>query len=65
MIAMRKSSLSQGKEMDADVMTSSLISRTSILSNDDDTDIYPDSDDDEFYTKSWNQKNEKVQLKGH
>lgn len=65
MTAMRKSSLSQGKEMDVDVMTSSLISRTSILSNDDDTDIYPDSDDDEFYTKSWSQKKEKVQLKGH
>jgi hypothetical protein len=40
--------------------TSCQVSRDSVLFDGDDTDIYPESDDDEFYTKSWVNKNERI-----
>lgn len=55
MMAMRKS---QSEGLDSSSrMSTSAYSRESFQSEDDDTDIYPETDDDEFYTSKWINQN--------
>lgn len=65
MTALRKSCKNEGTQNGMNghpklTSTSSQVSRDSALFDGDDTDIYPESEDDEFYTKSWVNKNDRI-----